>query len=107
MANEQVKKGQGSPIPGAVAGNGNKPAAPAATEADNKTPDERFRELAPKRTRSVLKQLEILGNCSNRSGYSYSQEQVDKIFDAIIKKAHETKAKFQPGGAKKGIDFQL
>ena len=53
-----------------------------------------FKRLAISRTNEVLKRLKILGNCSNRSHYDYSEEEVSKIFSEIDKKVRETKAKF-------------
>lgn len=55
---------------------------------------ERFKKLAPYRTNEVLKRLKVLGNCSNRSAYDYSEEEVNKIFSAIDKKLKTVKAKF-------------
>ncbi|MCP4653591.1 MAG: hypothetical protein GY858_09470 [Candidatus Omnitrophica bacterium] len=56
---------------------------------------ERFRKLAEKRTNEVLKKLKILGNCSNRSVYEYSQSDIVKIFSAIDSKIREAKARFR------------
>lgn len=55
---------------------------------------ERFKRLATKRTNAVLKQLKILGNCSNRQLYEYSEDQIDKIFSTIDKEVKEIKNKF-------------
>jgi len=61
----------------------------------NETKSERFRRLAEKRTNSVIKCIRILGNCSNKSMYSYSKEEVDKIFNAISNKLKDSKSKFR------------
>lgn len=55
---------------------------------------ERFRRLATQRTNSVLKRLKVLGNCANRSAYEYTEEDINKIFSEIERKAKEVKAKF-------------
>jgi len=55
---------------------------------------ERFERLAEKRTRAVLDKLDILSNCSNERRYDYSDEDVEKIFDAIEQKVRETRSKF-------------
>ncbi|TRZ81741.1 hypothetical protein D4R86_02260 [bacterium] len=55
---------------------------------------ERFKRLAEYRTNEVLKRLKVLSNCSNRSAYDYTEEEVNKIFSEIDKKNKETKAKF-------------
>ncbi len=55
---------------------------------------ERFKRLATQRTNVVLKKLKILGNCSNRSAYEYTEAEVNKIFSEIEKAVKSTKAKF-------------
>lgn len=56
-----------------------------------------FLRLARPRTQKVLNSLKILGNCSNKSSYAYTAEEVDKIFtsiyaqiDATLEKFHQT-----------------
>jgi len=60
----------------------------------NETPEERFKRLVSRRTNEVLKRLRILGNCSNKQVYSYTKEDIDKIFSAIEAKMKQTKARF-------------
>ena len=55
---------------------------------------ERFRRLGTQRTNTVLQRLKVLGNCSNRSAYNYTEEEINKIFSEIERRARETKAKF-------------
>lgn len=55
---------------------------------------ERFRRLATARTNAVLKKLKVLGNCSNRSAYSYTEEEINKIFSEIDRAVRTSKAKF-------------
>lgn len=55
---------------------------------------ERFLRVATKRTNDVLERIRILGNCSNKSSYEYTQEEVNKIFGAIEHTLKETKARF-------------
>ncbi|MCX6795908.1 MAG: hypothetical protein NTW06_00210 [Candidatus Falkowbacteria bacterium] len=55
---------------------------------------ERFRRLAPQRTNSVLKRLKVLSNCSNRSAYDYTEEEITKMFSEIERKIRESKGKF-------------
>ena len=65
---------------------------------------ERFKKLAEYRTNEVLKKINILGNCSNKSTYSYTDSEVNKIFSEIEKAVKQTKLKFQSRKKKK---FQL
>lgn len=60
----------------------------------NETKRERFRRLAPLRTNEVLRRLKVLGNCSNKTVYEYTEEEVNKIFSEIDRKTKETKARF-------------
>ena len=58
---------------------------------------ERFKRLAAKRTNDILEKIRILGNCSNKSSYEYTEEEVNKIFNEIDKQLKLTKAKFLGG----------
>ena len=58
------------------------------------TRKERFRRVATKRTNKILRQIQILGNCSNKSFYSYTEEDIQKIFSAIDRELKIAKAKF-------------
>ena len=61
---------------------------------NNETPEERFKRIATVRTNAVLNRLRILGNLSNRQMYSYSEEDINKIFSAINKQLREVRIKF-------------
>ena len=58
------------------------------------TEKERFKRLGTQRTKEVLRKLKILGNCSNRYAYEYTEEDIKKIFDVIESKVKEIKNKF-------------
>jgi len=55
---------------------------------------ERFKRLATQRTNAVLQKLKVLGNCSNRSAYDYTEDEINKIFSEIDRRVKETRAKF-------------
>ena len=55
---------------------------------------ERFEKIAVARTNRILEQLRLLGNCSNKNNYAYSEEDVKKIFSVIEAEVKTTKAKF-------------
>ena len=55
---------------------------------------ERFKRLGVQRTNAVLQKLKVLGNCSNRSAYNYTEEEINKIFAEIERRVREIKAKF-------------
>jgi len=68
------------------------------------TREEKFKRLANQRTNRILEDLRILGNLSNKSTYSYSEEDVRKIFQAIEDQLKSAKTRFK-GSEKK--EFQL
>ena len=61
---------------------------------NNETPEARFKRIAIVRTNAVLNRIRILGNLSNKQMYSYSEEDIDKIFRAINNQIKEVRAKF-------------
>jgi hypothetical protein len=60
----------------------------------SETRADRFKRLAESRTNELIKRIRILGNCSNRSSYDYSAQQVNKIFAAIESELKNAKARF-------------
>jgi len=64
------------------------------SKINNETPEERFKRIATLRTNTVLDKIRILGNLSNKKMYSYSEEDIDRIFSAITKQLKEVRAKF-------------
>jgi len=66
---------------------------------------ERFKRLATSRTTDVLKRLQVLSNCANRSAYDYSEEEINKVFTTIEKGFKDAKSKFYY--PKEKITFKL
>lgn len=67
-----------------------------------------FVRLAENRTNAILKSLDLLGNLSNRSNYSYEEKDVKKIFGAINKRFKDVRAKFDDAATReKPEDFKL
>lgn len=63
-------------------------------QREKETKAEIFIRLAIPRVEKILKALRILGNCSNRSTYEYTQDQIQKIFSTIHKATDNTAMKF-------------
>lgn len=80
-------------------------AADLKNTAGTETRETRFKRIAEKRTNDIIHKIRLLGNCSNRSSYDYSEEQINKIFAAIERTAREAKAKFTYTQRKK--EFKL
>lgn len=55
----------------------------------------RFTKIVTNRTNKILDTLRLLGNCSNTSNYSYTDEEVRKIFSVIEAEVKIQKAKFE------------
>ena len=49
----------------------------------NESSKEKFKRVAERRTRQVLKELGKLANCSERRFYQYDDKDVQKIIEAI------------------------
>lgn len=69
------------------------------------TRTDRFKRIASKRTGIILHYLHLLGNCSNKSTYSYTNEDIRKIFSAIDGQLRVTKNKFKSNNNKKKFDL--
>jgi len=57
--------------------------------------NDRFKRIAERRTNDILEKLRILGNCSNRLNYDYTDEEIDVIFHAIEDALCKTKQMFK------------
>jgi murein L,D-transpeptidase YafK len=68
---------------------------------------ERFVRIAESRTNKILNMIKILGNCSNKSSYEYTDKDVDKIFNAIELELREAKKRFNTQEHKTSIRFSL
>ena len=66
-----------------------------------KTKRDRFLKVAESRTNKVIQMIRLLGNCSNSNNYSYTEEEVKKIFDAIESELKASKNKFTKSNGKK------
>lgn len=65
----------------------------------------RFLRVAERRTREILHKLRLLGNCSNKSAYFYTEEEVELIFSTLQEQLDAARARFEPG--KREVDFRL
>ena len=57
----------------------------------------RFQKIVPKRVQKVLDSMNSLSKCSNKYNYEYTEEEKNKIFNALNKSLTELKAKFNDG----------
>ena len=69
------------------------------------TKHERFVRIAQRRTQAVLEKLRILGNCANRGIYEFTDDEVEKIFRAVLRQVDMTRAQFEDRS--KRTEFKL
>lgn len=59
------------------------------------TKREKFVRMAEARTIKIISMVRLLGNCSNRLAYEYSDRDVTKIFNAIESAVADAKKRFK------------
>lgn len=68
---------------------------------------EKFKRLAEKRVNNAIKNIRLIGNLSNRSNYSYTSGDVDKIFKALDKELKHAKSRFKDDSEQDERPFRL
>lgn len=68
---------------------------------------ENFKRLAINRVKRAIKYVRLIGNLSNKSNYSYTQEDIKKIFAELEKEVELCKQRFELQKRSKDIDFEL
>lgn len=67
-----------------------------AREEDRK----KFVDLASKRVNRALKDIQLIGNLSNRSNYDYTDQDVAKIFKALTEETAACRKRFEQASRK-------
>ena len=67
----------------------------------------KFVKLAEARTTRAIKQIQLIGNLSNRSNYSWNESDVKKIFSALESELRQSRKRFESFQVSKGVDFTL
>lgn len=70
------------------------------------TKRERFIRVAETRTNKIIKLIDLLGNCSNKNNYEYTDEDVKLIIGTLESELKELKKKFFQSETKEK-DFKL
>lgn len=68
---------------------------------------QKFVELAEARVNKTLKDLQLIGNLSNRSAYEFSDADVRKIFSVLQKALESAKGRFTHTADGGGGEFRL
>jgi hypothetical protein len=67
----------------------------------------KFVELAQKRVNRLLREIRLVGNLSNRSNYSFTDEDVRKIFAALDSELRSTRKRFDSAAGSESNTFKL
>lgn len=68
---------------------------------------EKFVDLAEARVNKALKDIQLIGNLSNRSAYEFSEGDIRKIFGALQKGLDSAKGRFSKESEGSGGEFRL
>jgi len=74
---------------------------------ENESKEDKFKRLATRRVKLILKLVDGLGNLGNRNAYGYSDEQIEKIFGKIEGAVRDTRNKFSKAAEKKSFHIEL
>ena len=68
---------------------------------------DKFVELANKRVNRTIKDMRLIGNLSNKSAYSFTEEDVKKIVRALQRQVDAIKGRFGGPGDAGDSEFRL
>jgi len=68
---------------------------------------ERFVDLAEKRVARAIKDIRLIGNLSNRSNYTYTDDDVKKIVSALNNELANMKRRFETRNEPDEVVFKL
>ena len=74
--------------------------------SENESKSDKFKRIATKRVQNALKAIELIGKLSS-SAYSYTEEDIEKIFSSLQVSLDNTKAKFSPRKQSNTPTFEL
>ena len=67
----------------------------------------KFEELANSRVNKAIKLLRLISNLANKSHYSYSQSEADKIVNALSSEVKNIREKFNSRNSRETKEFKL
>lgn len=73
----------------------------------SETPRDKFVRLANVRVNKAIKDITLIGNLSNKSNYSYNDDDVEKIFAALNSALKKSKDKFKNSGVSPDDQFRI
>lgn len=69
---------------------------------EKETKNERFRRLAASRGDRLIREIQLLGNLSNRKNYSYNTDEVERLFGPIEEELQRVRRLFGDDMGTKG-----
>ena len=75
----------------------NLPPIPEEKESKGVNKQEKFREIAKKRTLKAINAIRLVGNCASPA-YEYTEDQVNKIVTALSDAVVEMESRFSKSG---------
>lgn len=69
---------------------------------EKETKNDRFRRLATSRGDRLLKEIQLLGNLSNRKNYAFDQKEVDALFKPIYSELKRVREMFNEDAGSSG-----
>lgn len=67
----------------------------------------KFEELANSRVNKAIKLLRLISNLANKSHYTYSESQADKIVNTLNSEVKSIKEKFNSKNSRETKEFKL
>lgn len=68
---------------------------------------EKFVSLAEKRVNRAIKDIQLIGNLSNKNNYQYSDDDIEIIVKALEFEIKEMKSRFKPTKNLANVGFKL
>jgi len=68
---------------------------------------DKFIELAEKRVTRALNDLRLIGNLANKGNYSYTDDDVKKVMQAIEYEVKNLRRRFENSSEETGVVFKL
>jgi hypothetical protein len=66
-----------------------------------------FVRLAEARVTKALKSIKVIGNLSNKTNYEYTDQDINKIINALQSEINVLKSRFKNKGNSETVEFKL
>ncbi len=72
---------------------------------EKETKKQRFERISKARKDKILDTLRLIENCSNKSNYEYTQDEITELFDELAKAVENARTKFASNSTQKRINM--